>query len=164
MIHPGDDARQVAAPGDAGHTDALRVHFRQRPEQRVRQDDVGDGVVGPLVLAGPVDLVKTAPAGRPALFIAKPFAVIAHRHLAAGVHRDGRITAIHPEPHPFVEGRPAAAVNEHHCWHLFTRSHRRGSKPGKNAGRFAAKRKALKADGLYAVGFRALQDRPLGSG
>ncbi len=75
VVHARDDAREIAAPRDAGEADARGVDLRPRAQQRVREQHVGDGMVRPLVLGRLVRLVPAAPAGGPAKLVARMLAI-----------------------------------------------------------------------------------------
>ena len=80
------------------------------------EDDVGYGVIHPLVLDGVGELREAAPSGGSAMLVAAVPALLAAEDVAgdaaAGVHGYGGVAARVPELDPANEGRAAAAMDE----------------------------------------------------
>ena len=108
VVHAGDDAGEIAAPGDAGERGPGLVHFRHGKEERMRADGGGDRVVGPHVLRGKVGaefrrVVLTGAGVRiGALFWP----------LSRGIHRDAHVAALCPMHRPIPKGFASPAVDE----------------------------------------------------
>ncbi|OPZ82187.1 MAG: hypothetical protein BWY76_02790 [bacterium ADurb.Bin429] len=137
VINARHNAGEIAAPGDAGDADTIRIHAGLRGEERVTEERGGDGMIGPLVFNRFGDLVEgRPPPRRTAVRVARVGAAVANdrlrRHAPAQIHGDGGVAAPVPDTHPFVKSGASPAVQQHHSR---ARGHRRQAQPGEDAGR-----------------------------
>ena len=115
------DAGQISSPGNSRNADSIWIDLGERPQEGMCPDHISDGVIRPLVSVRLVDLPEPAPTRRTAPVVAHPrLAPIRFlpRHSTACIHRNRRVTALVPHPHPPVERSPCAAVDEHDGWAL----------------------------------------------
>ncbi len=109
MVETGNDAGEIAAPTDAGDSDARRIDIGKGGEERMGANDIGDGVIGPHV--GDVVRGEVAEFCFVAL-IGSAVGEASVRTVAGKVHGQGNIAAIGPVFGPIFKGFAAATVDE----------------------------------------------------
>ena len=125
-VHRGNKLEaRVNSRRDAGQVSAhempsarpLRINLRKRSNQRMSQDGIRHRVKRPLILNRFINLIESAPARRPPVFVTWMVGLTA-THAAARVHGDRRIATTNPQPDPADKSGTAAAVHQHHRRHL----------------------------------------------
>ena len=120
-IHTRDGAHRRPAPRNPREADFLRVDFRKGAQQRVGANHIGHRMVKPLLLVRQRDVAEPPITLRPRVLVSLVWRKISlhseklpTRQMPLQIHRDGRIAALVPLPHPRWERRPAAAMRAHH--------------------------------------------------
>ncbi len=154
LVDPRGNAGQIATPGDARQPDLLGVDVSERPQQGIRQHDVGHGVIGPLIFDRQVDSLKLGVdprvrARRPAVIETLLSGLVGRHAGTASIHGNRGITTLVPEPHPVGMSGTAPAVDQHHPGHLAPRRMVGQTEPGENAGWLAAQWETVVKDSAH---------------
>ena len=106
-VHARHRAHDRPAPRNARQADLLRVDLRERREQRMGADHIGHCVMEPLLLVRQIAVTEPILARRPGVFVRGPDRgtpldpmIPPARQMALQIHRDGRVAAAVPSPHP----------------------------------------------------------------